>query len=52
MSDNKYKNHLCGEECDITCCPDEPCHCEHGLEQLQERATMRAELVRDNSAER
>ena len=44
---------LCGDEqCDFDNCPDEPCHCEFGLEQLQERASLRAELARDNRAER
>jgi hypothetical protein len=43
---------LCGEEeCDITQCPEEPYHCEFGLEQLQERASMRAELARDKESE-
>ena len=38
---------LCGdEECCIDQCPDEPCHCEYGLEILQQRAELRAELAR------
>ena len=40
----EYKDHLCGEECNITQCPEDPCHCEHGMDQLRERAEMRADL--------
>lgn len=44
---------LCGEDwCDLETCPDEPCHCPFGLEQLQEKACLRAELARDARAER
>lgn len=44
---------LCGEDwCDLESCPDEPCHCPYGFEQLQERASLRAELARDAQAER
>lgn len=38
---------LCEDECDINNCPDEPCHCPFGLEQLQERAELRADLAKD-----
>lgn len=49
----KYKDHLCGEECDLQNCPDgEPCHCEHGLSQLADRAEMRADLARDAISDR
>lgn len=37
---------LCGDtedECNIDQCPDEPCHCEYGLELLIERAESRRE---------
>lgn len=44
---------LCGEEeCDITQCPEEPCHCEYGMEELQCRAEMRYESALDSRAER
>ena len=44
---------LCGEEeCYIDECPEEPCHCPHGLEILQEKASMRAELARDNAMDK
>jgi hypothetical protein len=47
MSD-KDGYRLCGEDwCDLDSCPDEPCHCPCGLEQLQDKAEMRAELSRD-----
>lgn len=49
---NKYKNHLCGEECDISQCPEEPCHCEYGMTQLMDRAEMRADLARDAISDR
>lgn len=40
---------LCGEEeCDFNQCPDEPCHCEYGMDILRDRAELRAELARDN----
>lgn len=38
---------LCDEECDIENCPDEPCHCEYGLEILRDRAELRADLNRE-----
>jgi hypothetical protein len=43
MTDN-----LCEEEeCDIDQCPDEPCHCEYGLEVLMAKAELRADLAKD-----
>ena len=46
-------NKLCGEEeCDISQCPDDPIHCEYGLEELQCRAEARYELAMDNRADR
>ena len=50
--ENLYKDHLCNDECDLESCPEEPCHCPHGLEILQEKASMRAELARDNAMDR
>jgi len=39
---------LCDQgECTFPDCPDEPCHCEYGLDILQARAELRAELSRD-----
>jgi hypothetical protein len=49
---DEYKDHLCGEECDISQCPEEPAHCEYGLTQLQGRAEMRADLARDAISDR
>lgn len=48
----EYKDHLCGEECDISQCPEEPCHCEYGMTQLMDRAEMRADLARDAISDR
>ena len=46
--DKEMTEKLCGdEECCIEQCPDEMCHCEYGLQILQQRAELRAELTRD-----
>jgi hypothetical protein len=42
-----YKDHLCGDECDINNCPDEPCHCPYGMDQLRDKAEMRADMAKD-----
>jgi len=44
-------NMLCAEEdCTFPDCPDgDPSHCPYGLEQLQCKAELRADLVRDKA---
>lgn len=44
---DEYKDHLCGDECDISQCPEEPCHCDYGMTQLSNRAEIRTGLARD-----
>jgi hypothetical protein len=43
-----HKDTLCGEEePDCGHCPDEPCHCPFGFEEMLEKADMMYELARD-----